>query len=254
MNYRLYNYRYALEIVSSTAYAPAWDEIDQAIRGLPLFQYVGKSRKYRRGDVSQHAMNTYFDRVLSVDYGWDWHPLATGIVNSNLRADFRKRFGAPERSITIQAEVQFGNMARWYSDVFKFQTAYSQKLIQMGLCIVPVASLAARIDQNVVNFERVVRELPMAELSITLPIVVIGVFPDEDTPVYDVSSSALQPYSAISGRGREDNRYRVVNGYLQGTPAHAITTDSPVGRKASSISEVGVLDEDEEDEDDSGDL
>lgn len=249
MNYRTYNYRYAQEIVSSPAYAPARDEIDQAIKRLPLFQYPGKSKNYKRGDVSQHAMNTYFDRVFGVDYGWDYHPLATGIVNSNLRADFRKRFGIPPNEITIQAEVQFGNMARWYSDIFKFQAAYSQKLIQMGLCIVPVSSLATRIDQNVVNFERVVRELPTAELSITLPILVIGVFPDDDTPIYDVSRSALAPYATISGRGKEDNRYRVVNGYLEGAAPDSITETSPVGPKARPIGALVVGDEDDEDDD-----
>ncbi len=246
MNYRLYNYRYASEIIASPAYKPAWDEIAAAVDRLPLFLFPGKSAKYRRGDVSQHAMNTYFDRVFAVDQGWDWHPLATGIIESNLRADFRKRYGTGPNSITIQAEVQFGNMARWYSDIFKFQAAYSQKLIQLGLCIVPVSSLATRIDQNVVNFERVVRELPTAELSITLPILVMGVFPDEDTPIYDLSQSAFKSYGDISGRGREDNRYRIANGYLSGLAAQELGPDSVVGRKANAIAGVAAEDEDEE--------
>src|SRR5271156_844758 len=60
------------------------------------------------------------------ELGREYHPFATKIPNSNLRADYRKEFNG----LHVQAEVQFGNMARWYSDVFKFQAACSEKLIQ----------------------------------------------------------------------------------------------------------------------------
>ncbi len=109
-------------------------------------------------------------------------------------------------------------MSRWYSDVFKFQAAYSQNLIQMGLCVVPLKSLAVRIDSNVVNYERVIRELPSAELSITLPILVIGIEADEDTPVINISDCQFDGLGDITGRGRDDNKWRIVNGYLRQTP------------------------------------
>ena len=80
--------------------------------------------------------------IPSVSY---WHR------GSRLAADYKKRFN----DLTIQAEVQFGNMARWYSDIFKFQAAYSQGLIDIGLCIVPTQALASRIDSNITNFERI---------------------------------------------------------------------------------------------------
>ena len=60
-------------------------------------------------------------------------------------ADFRKDCDG----LRVQIEVQFGNMARWYSDIFKFQTAYSQDLADIGICVVPMTSLAVRIDSNV---------------------------------------------------------------------------------------------------------
>jgi hypothetical protein len=77
----------------------------------------------------------------------------------------------------VQAEVQFGNMSRWTYDVFKFQVSYSLDLIDVGVLVVPMQAFADTIDENVAHYERVVRELPYAKMSITLPIWVIGLSP-----------------------------------------------------------------------------
>ncbi|MBN1149498.1 MAG: hypothetical protein JXA78_19710 [Anaerolineales bacterium] len=72
--------------------------------------------------------------------------------------------------MTIQAEVQFGNMSRWYSDIFKFQMAYAQNLIQMGLSVIPMGDLARRIDSNIVNFERAAFGCIWGRLAIAIPV------------------------------------------------------------------------------------
>jgi hypothetical protein len=225
MRLNYFSYRYAKEILENSRYRLAYDEIDEVVRQTPLFLYPNKSRNNPRLDVVQQVLNTYFDRRFAVDLSWLYHPLATGIIESGLKADFRKSFD----NLTIQAEVQFGNMARWYSDIFKFQAAYSQNLIQMGLSIVPMRNLAVRIDSNVVNYERVIRELPSAELSITLPILVIGIDTDEDTPVVNISECQFEGVGQITGRGHEDNKWRIVNGYLRQEPMNQINANSEVG-------------------------
>lgn len=249
MRLHVHSYRYALEILEHSTNREVLDEIMTAVRGMPLFIYPGKSGNPRL-DVVQQCLNTYFDRVLGVEGEWLYHPLATRIRQSKLAADFRKMFP----NITVQAEVQFGNMSRWYSDVFKFQTAYSQSLIHLGLCIVPVGSLARRIDSNVAYYERVLRELPSAELSITLPILVIGVEPDENTPIIDLRRVPI-PLPSITRKGRkvkgftqtssELNRYRLVHAYLSGADPHRVTETSDPGRMPTPI--IAVPDEDEED-------
>ena len=195
------------------------------VQGAPLFIFPGKSAKNRSLDVVQQVQNTYFDRRFVVDAGWQFHPLATGIAASNLKADYRKTFS----DLTIQTEVQFGNMSRWYSDIFKFQAAYSQNLIQMGLSIVPMSSLARRIDSNIVNYERATRELPSAILSITLPILLIGVEADDATSMVDISDCRFGSVRNITGKGSELNRWRIVNGFLKGTPMSAIGSESDLG-------------------------
>jgi hypothetical protein len=231
MKSTVFSYRFAQEILQHPNWQAAWDEISDVIAQAPVFVYSGKSGKNARLDAVQQVMNTYFDRRFGVDLRWDYHPLATGIEGSNLRADYRKRFD----SLGIQVEVQFGNMARWYSDIFKFQTAYSQGLINLGLCVVPMASLARRIDSNVVNFERAQRELPSAELSITLPILLVGVEPDEDPGEVDLRPCRFDDIRDITGKGKTDNRWRIVNGYIANTPMRRIGPDSDTGPMLASV-------------------
>lgn len=220
-----YSYRFAQEILQHPAHLNAWNELYGVIQQTPVFIYPGKSTKNARLDVVQQLINVYYDRRLSVDLGWEYHPLATRINNSGLAADFRKQFG----NLVVQVEVQFGNMSRWYSDIFKFQTAYSQQLINIGVCVLPCGALANRIDSNVANYERALRELPSAELSITLPILVTGLSIDEHTPVVDVSQTQFGSPRAISGRGAVENRWRIVHGYLNGVPMNQIGFHSPTG-------------------------
>jgi len=220
----VFSYRYASEILEHRNNIAAWREIEAILASAPIFVYPGKSRNERL-DVVQQLMNTYFDRKFAVDNEWMYHPPATQIRGSKLTADFRKQF----ENVGIQIEVQLGNMARWYSDIFKFQAAYSQKQIHLGLCVVPTSALAGRIDSNVVNFERVVRELPAADLSITLPILIVGIEPDDRTPVVDVRDCRFGDLREITGRGNALNRWRIVEGFLTGKAMKEVGPDSPTG-------------------------
>lgn len=222
MKLHVFSYRYALEILQHPNNLSAWTEIESVLSDAPVFTYPGKSKRNSRLEIVQQLMNTYFDRRFAIDCGWNYHPFATGIMDSKLAADFRKNFVR----ITIQAEVQFGNMARWYSDIFKLQAAYSQSLIHAGLCVVPMHNMATRIDSNIAYYERAVRELPAAELSITLPILLVGLEQDDKTPV-DVRPCQFASPQEITGKGsKQYNRWRIVNGYIKGVAMASIGPNS----------------------------
>lgn len=193
-------------------------------------------------------MNTWFDRALAVENKWKYHPLATAIEKSRLAADFHKNFP----NMKIQAEVQFGNMSRWYSDIFKLQTAYAHSLVDIGLSIVPKAILATRIGSNIAHYERVIRELPSANLSITLPILVIGVEPDENTKIVDLSRIGIPKRKSAKKDGpskfSERDRYRIINALFEGQDPHAVTRKSETGPMPKPIVNVP----DDEDEGDTG--
>ena len=224
MKYEIFSYRFAQEILQHNKHIKCWKEIVEAVVQAPLFIFPRKSKNPRL-DVVQQLQNAYFDRKLAIEYHWEFHPIATKIPNSNLTADFRKEFGG----LHVQAEVQFGNMSRWYSDIFKFQAAYSESLTQAAVSIVPMLSLATRIDSNVANFERCRRELPSANLSITLPILLVGVSVDEKTAVIDVSKSKFSGIKEITGKGKLDNRWRVINSYFDKVSIEQIGPRSATG-------------------------
>jgi hypothetical protein len=227
MDFDIYSYRFAKEIIEHPNYVAAINEISQIIRDCPLYIWPNKSANNQRLDVVQQLMNAYFDVKFSCLNGWDFHPNATQIPNSSLKADFKKTFN----SLTIQSEIQFGNMSRWYSDVFKFQTAYSQNMINMGLCIIPINDIGRRIDSNITNYERCVRELPSADLSITLPILMIGLKLDANTTIIDVSQSQFNSIGDITGRGNSDNLYRIINATINNIPIGNISNNSPIGNR-----------------------
>jgi hypothetical protein len=87
-----------------------------------------------------------------------------------LTADFRKS--------RIQVVVQFGNAARFYADVMKFQLAYLEDQIDIGVEIVPKHHFAKLMNSNLAHYERAVREIDRFKLAILLPIWIVGIEPE----------------------------------------------------------------------------
>lgn len=187
MYIKTYSYRFADEILSASGYCDIKQEILDICCDCPIPVYPGKSKRQANKDVVQQIMNTYF-RLQFVSHGWEAEPLATPNDHEDaLRADFRKTFAFKDKaSLTAQIEVEFGNVASSYRNYFKFQLSFSCGAADICILIVPSYNLAGRIDSGVANFEKAVREIPQAKLSITVPIYVIGLFDvDEDGNIMD---------------------------------------------------------------------
>lgn len=179
---RYYSYRFAAEILQHPKYVMIFNELMRVCIECPLPLYEGKSRTQAGKDIVQQVMNSFFKHRF-VSLGWEPEPLATPNTNEDaLRSDFRKTFFDPttgEVTATIQIEVEFGNVASSYRNYFKFQLSFSYGLADICVLIVPSQHLSVRIDSGVSNFEKTLREIPSAKLSITVPTLVIGLF-DED--------------------------------------------------------------------------
>ncbi len=169
-----FDYRYAYEILQSPTFKQSFNdvvEILQAITKVP--QLPSPSSRKRNKKTLTFTTDQKKLKIHLADQfkqrGWEVSPSITQDKKTKLQADFKKD--------KIQIEVQFGNMARWYTDVFKFQVSYSLGLIDVGILVVPMQDFADTIDENIAYYERVCRELPYAKMSITLPILVIGIEP-----------------------------------------------------------------------------
>jgi hypothetical protein len=185
-----FSYRFAQEVLeNSPAFQPAYNEImDVFSRLVPLSRIGGNARF----PIDQKRMNKWIDGQFRSIPGWEYHPRITD--NTKLEGDFKKD--------RIQIEVQFGNMARWTYDILKFQITYSQGIVDIGVLVVPMRWFAGLIGDNVVYYERVLRELPHAKLSITLPILVLGLEPD-DPETLSLRSRGLSQAAPIDAPGDE---------------------------------------------------
>lgn len=191
MKIKTFSYRYAKEILQHPRYFKAYKELIQVCKECPLPLYEGKSKTQKGKDIVQQIMNTYFFLRFK-DLGWETEPLATPDNHEDaLRSDFRKSFaGKNGEIITIQIEAEFGNVASSYRNYFKFQLSFAYALADICVLIVPSQHLSTRIDSGVANFEKVCREMPSAKLSVTVPVLVIGLF-DEGVNPWNVK--AIQP-------------------------------------------------------------
>jgi len=164
-----FSYRHA-EAILDSEYPEEKKDILACLRAAKWARTEPRVRK-RKGrvvatlSINQAATNKALEALFS-KRDWDVHPRIISNAVSQLAADFKKG--------KIQVEVQFGNMARWYTDVFKFLLSYSADDIEVGVLAIPMQKTAAAIDENVVNYERVVRELPHAKMGITIPIWILG--------------------------------------------------------------------------------
>jgi hypothetical protein len=166
-----HSYRYAEEILDK-AFPAEKDEILGVLKSTSFINRAIPKVRKREGRVvarltiDQIATNKELEKAFQKK-GWIIKPKIISESESKLEADFKKG--------KIQVEVQFGNMARWYTDVFKFLLSYAADDIEVGVLVVPMHDTANKIDENVVYFERVIRELPHAKMGITIPIWVLGV-------------------------------------------------------------------------------
>ncbi|HVB33695.1 MAG TPA: BglII/BstYI family type II restriction endonuclease [Patescibacteria group bacterium] len=169
-----YSYRFASEVLDSEGFSDKKHDIIEVLAGIDAIPQLNQPKTRERNGkkmtftTDQLALNKLLDHEFG-QRGWDCQPLVTNDGVTKIKADYKKD--------KVQVEVQFGNMARWYTDVFKFQVSYSLGLIDVGVLVVPIQAFAATIDENVAYYERVIRELPYAKMSITLPIWVLGIQP-----------------------------------------------------------------------------
>jgi len=170
---KTFSYRFAEEILDNEKFEKEKNEIIRIFETskVPKLETPKRRKRGKKQMIfttDQKKFNKELDKAFS-QLDWKVQPQITEDNVTRIKADFNKN--------RIQIEVQFGNMARWYSDVFKFQVGYSLGLIDVGVLIVPTQKFAKTIDENVAYYERVIRELPYAKMSLTLPIWVVGIEP-----------------------------------------------------------------------------
>ena len=136
-----HSYRHA-EAILEKEYPAERAEILAALEEAE-FQYLPEPKERKRHGkvvavltINQNLTNKVVEEAFE-SKGWEARPTIISASKSKLKADFKKS--------KVQVEVQFGNMARWYTDVFKFLLSYSADDIEVGVLVVPDQRTARRL-------------------------------------------------------------------------------------------------------------
>jgi hypothetical protein len=121
--------------------------------------------------VDQSAMNARIDAGL-VARGWLRQPYILvdrdgRPIDTHLRGDFEKH--------GVFVEVEFGNVASLYRDLFKFHIAGTTGAAEVGVIVVATAQLAVLFDQGQAIWEQATSLLPYMRVGVQLPTAIVGI-------------------------------------------------------------------------------
>jgi hypothetical protein len=142
---------------------------------------IGGQRKYALFPVDQGQLNQLLHDRLR-DAGWTAEPVAAGSplgipADLSLRGDFAKE--------QVFVEVEFGNAASIYRDLFKFQVASRSRLGEVAILIVATTQLAKFFDSGVATFEQAAGLVPYMRIGIQMPVWIVGIEPPTWESVQD---------------------------------------------------------------------
>jgi hypothetical protein len=173
----IFSHRNGQDILESPKFIGAFNEFKDVLSRLPPYRAAQAKRTSSAHVIAPGAMNRWLDNELCVQRDWDWHPLIidadpTDVTRkSQLRSDFRKA--------RIEVEVQFGNVARYAYDVYKMAISMAMGQADVGIQVVCTKKFAGITGGNIAYYERAVRELERSRLTLIVPLVVIGIEPDQ---------------------------------------------------------------------------
>ena len=172
---------------------------------------LGGKERYALLPIDQVGLNDALDASL-VQLGWNRQPFVLGEtlgtpLDSYLKGDF-------ERS-GVYVEVEFGNTASLFRDLFKFQVAGRSGIGKVGVLVVATAAVTRLFDSGVATYEQAVNLLPYMKIGLALPTVVVGLDIVDWAPVEE---RYAEMYQVAAANGVECHSFEVVRGTDDPTP------------------------------------
>lgn len=198
----IFSHRNGKDILESPKFSRSFREFTSILTGLPPYRAAQIKKTSAAHVIAPKAMNRWLDTELCVKRDWDWHPLIIDADpqdtkrNSQLRSDYRKD--------RIEVEVQFGNVARYAYDVYKMAISMALGQADVGIQVVCTKKFAAITGGNIAYYERAVRELERSRLTLIVPLIVIGIEPEQwIIDAYPPESAAPNVTAAIINAARK---------------------------------------------------
>jgi hypothetical protein len=184
------------DVILRSAFPNEYDELLSTLRSIPIplnppapfsdgrpkvpkrqRKTIRGANKYLLKPVSQKELNEKIAAGLG-ELGWTSQPVAArehinGLSTAGLRGDFVKN--------KVFVEIEFGNVASSYRDIFKFLVARDNAMASVGVLVCATKRFGDLFDSGVASFESLERNI-MPFLRLTpLPILFIGIdFDDQE--------------------------------------------------------------------------
>lgn len=172
-----------------------WKEIVEIFQKFnPIIRWHGQTR-----------LNREIDRLFKQYKGWTRqidHLLKT---ESHLPRKGPKSVDFRNTDEKVDVEIEFGNVASFYRDVFKLSISKKAKLIDVGIIVMMNREAAKAMGENIASFERFKDELSITwkyKANIDCPILLIGLLPLS----YPDKNNLIDPKSIIQRKKLQEKR------------------------------------------------
>ena len=138
--------------------------------------------------VNQKIINAMFRHKMHNKWGWDKDPKVNAELGKGVEGDFSKELDNGLRGFV---EVEFGNVASVFRDLFKFIYMKVIGSYDIGILILPSEKdkFSAEIE-SIYSFQGVKKILEESKGSISVPVLLLGIEPDRSQ---DIDCYNLEP-------------------------------------------------------------
>jgi len=178
-----YSINLSEHLLNSTKELAEIEDVIDRIRAPMCPGYV--SKKY---PINQKILNAMFRHKMHKELGWEKDPLVEPDLGKGIEGDFSKKL---DNGLKVFVEVEFGNVASIFRDLFKFIYMKVIGTYDVGILIVPSETDDfSREIEGIYSFQGVKEILENSKGSISVPVLLLGIEPDREL---DIDCYSLEP-------------------------------------------------------------
>jgi hypothetical protein len=151
------------------------------------------------------ALNVSLDQQLRAK-GWDRQPFASLDILTKTKDSSKGDFA----KAGVFVEVEFGNTASMFRDLFKFQVANRERQGEVAVLVTAVKALARLHDSGITTYQKVEQLIPYMSVGVQMPIWIIGLEPDDIKPL---RARYMEMFQVAEANGVECHPLDVALGY-----------------------------------------
>lgn len=193
-----------------------------ALQSTPVPFWRGKSEKQQSKSILQPVLNAYIEQEL-LERGWDRECKVTGDADgaTGMRIDFCQH---SDDGLTA-VEVQFGNVGRYYGDMYKFLHLQAEGQLALAIHVALTDETARLTDSGIATYETSVRRIQEVAGTILryipVPLICLGLS-HQCSELVDFAQSRFSNPKVLQGDGAKASISHAVAELRRGIPIEQV--------------------------------